>query len=91
MYDITNYTKNKAKALGVTVQPSTNKNKKIDVFKGEKKVASVGAAGMGDYPTYIREKGKKYADERRVLYKARHNKDRFIKGSPGFWSDNLLW
>ena len=32
MYIITDYTKNKAKKLGVIVKPSTNKKKKIDVF-----------------------------------------------------------
>ena len=31
-YKITNYTKNKAKELGVEVKPSHNKGKKIDVL-----------------------------------------------------------
>jgi hypothetical protein len=50
-YKITEYTKEQAKKLGVTVKPSTNKNKKIDVFKGGEKIASVGGAGYADYPT----------------------------------------
>lgn len=91
MYDITDYTKKKAKELGVIVKPSTNKKKKIDVFKKDKKIASVGAIGYKDYPTYIIEKGKSYADSRRRLYKVRHNKDRKQVGSNGWWSDNLLW
>lgn len=91
MYELTEYSFNRARQLGVDIKPSTNKNKKIDVFKGDKKVASVGAIGYKDYPTYIREKGKKYADERRALYKARHNKDRTIKGSPGWFADKILW
>ena len=57
VYRITNYTRSRARSLGVTVKPSTRKGKKIDVFKGDKKVASIGAAGMNDYPTYIRSKG----------------------------------
>lgn len=91
-YKITAYTLRKAKELGVTVKPSTVQGKKIDVFnkKGEK-VASVGAIGYGDYPTFMREKGKAYADERRRLYKERHDKDRHDRGTPGWYADKLLW
>lgn len=91
-YRITSYTKNQAKKLGVTVKPSTVKGKKIDVFnkKGEK-LASVGAIGYGDYPTFMREKGKEYADSRRELYKMRHQKDRHKRGTPGYYADKLLW
>ena len=81
----------KAKDLGVQIKPSSKKGKKIDVFKDGKKVASVGALGYSDYPTYIREKGKAYADERRRLYKIRHSKDRNVKNSDGYYADKLLW
>ena len=90
-YTITAYTKRKAKELGVVVKPAKNKSKKLDVYKKEKKVASVGAVGYNDYPTYIKKKGKKYADERRRLYKIRHQKDRTKRGSPGWYADKLLW
>ena len=90
-YTITNYTKSQARKLGVTVKPSTVKGKKIDVFKNGKKVASVGAIGYGDYPTYIKKKGKKYADERRRLYKIRHSSNRHKVGSNGYYADKLLW
>jgi hypothetical protein len=91
-YRITNYTRKQAKKLGVTVKPSTIKGKKIDVFnkKGEK-VASVGALGMGDYPTYMRTRGNEYAKARRNLYKMRHEKDRHKAGTAGFYADKLLW
>jgi len=89
VYSITEYTKQKAKDLGVEVRPSSNKKKKIDVFKNGDKIASIGASGMGDYPTYIKTKGKTYADERRRLYKIRHNNDRF--SGNGKWADRLLW
>jgi len=85
MYSITPYTYTRAKRLGVTVRPSTNPTKKIDVFKG-KKVASVGAKGMMDYPTYRLLKGNTYATRRRRLYKQRH-----VKGSAGYYADQLLW
>ena len=90
-YTITKYTYKQAKKLGVTVKPSTNKTKKIDVYKKGKKVASVGARGYNDFPTFMKLKGKKYAQTRRKLYKMRHEKDRHVKGSRGFYADRLLW
>tara|TARA_R110000803_G_scaffold50583_1_gene104833 strand:- start:18294 stop:18572 length:279 start_codon:yes stop_codon:yes gene_type:complete len=90
-YTITKYTKDKAKALGVKVKRSTNKKKKLDVFKDKKKIASVGAIGYKDYPSYIKLKGKPYADKRRTAYKKRHQKDRLKKGSNGYYADQLLW
>ena len=90
-YTITSYTKKQANKLGVKVKPSKLKGKKIDVFKNNKKVASVGAIGYGDYPTYIKTKGKKYADERRRLYKIRHSNNRSKVGSNGYYADKLLW
>jgi hypothetical protein len=91
MYDITNYTKEQAKKLGVEVKPSSNKKKKIDVFKSGEKVASVGAIGYKDYPNYIKTQGKAYADKRRELYKQRHAKDRNKVGTNGYYADKLLW
>jgi hypothetical protein len=90
-YRITDYTKQQAKKLGVVVKRSSVKGKKIDVFKNGEKVASVGAIGYSDYPTYMRTKGKAYADERRRLYKIRHAKDRNVKNSDGYYADKLLW
>jgi hypothetical protein len=90
-YKITNYTLKKAKNLGVKVLPSKNKTKKIDVFKNGEKIASIGAYGMNDYPTYINKKGLKFAKTRRRLYRIRHKKDRFIKGTNGWYADKLLW
>ena len=90
-YSITSYTKKQANKIGVEVKSSKVKGKKIDVFKKGKKVASVGAIGYGDYPTYIKSKGKKYADERRRLYKIRHENNRKKVGSNGYYADKLLW
>jgi hypothetical protein len=90
-YKITNYTKDKAKKLGVEVKVSKVKGKKLDVFKDGKKIVSVGALGYSDYPTYIKDKGKDYADKRRTLYKIRHKKDKDVKGTKGYYADRLLW
>jgi len=95
-YIIKAYTKNQAKKIGVTVKPSVLKGKKIDVFKKGVKVASVGAIGYKDYPTYmeLEKKGsvsKGTASKRRKLYKLRHKNDRSIKNSKGYYADKLLW
>jgi hypothetical protein len=95
-YNILPYSFRKAKDLEVVIKPSSNVLKKIDVFKNGKKVASIGARGMNDYPTYI-EKEKKgyfpkgYAKKRRKLYKQRHEKDRHKIGSNGWYADKILW
>jgi hypothetical protein len=91
-YRIKNHTLAQARKLGVTVKPSTVEGKKIDVFnrKGEK-LASVGALGYGDYPTFKEQKGKEFADNKRRLYKMRHQKDRVVRGTPGWYADKLLW
>jgi hypothetical protein len=96
MYKIKKYTYYQAKKLGVTVKPSTLKNKKIDVYnkKGEK-VASVGALGYKDYPTYLEleKKGKVpkgIASIKRKNYKKRHI-HRGKKYSNAWYADKLLW
>jgi hypothetical protein len=88
MYEITDYTKQKAKDMGLIVVPSKNPKKKIDVIKNREKIASIGALGMGDFPTYKKEKGIKYANERRRLYNLRHKND---KGVAGRLARELLW
>lgn len=90
-YEITPYTITQAKMYGLTVKQSTNRNKKIDVFRADKKIGSVGAIGYNDYPTYIKLKGQKYADSRRVLYMIRHAKDIKSKWSNGWLASVLLW
>ena len=91
IYKITNYTRRRAREIGVTVKPSTNKTKKIDVYKKGAKIAAVGANGMNDYPTYTKLRGLKYAKTRRRLYKMRHEKDRTKKWTNGWLADQLLW
>ena len=91
MYVITAYTREAATRLGVIVKPSTSSGKKIDVYRDGKKIASIGATGYSDYPTYVKSRGKAYADERRRLYKQRHEKDRHAKWTAGYLADQLLW
>ena len=92
MYHIQQYTLQKAKQHHVRVRPSTNRHKKIDVYdRNDKKIASVGYRGMMDYPTYVRRKGKAYANTRRRLYYIRHSNDGKTKGTNGWWAKKLLW
>ena len=95
-YKILPYSFRKAKELGVVIKPSSNILKKIDVFKNGKKIASIGARGMTDYPTYLDKENKGYypkgyAKERRKLYKQRHEKDRHKTGTNGWYADKILW
>ena len=90
-YVISEYTKKRARELGVVVKPSSNKNKKIDVFKNDKKIASIGDINFLDYPNYVKRNGLAYANIRREAYRARHKKDLGIVGSPGWLAGKLLW
>ena len=90
VYKITNYSYKKAEENDLNIVPSKKKNKKIDVYKNGEYIASIGDERFYDYPTYILNDGKKYADERRKLYYKRHN----LKSSK-YSADNLakiiLW
>jgi hypothetical protein len=87
---ITDYTRNQAKKFGVIVKVSKNPSKKLDVFKDGVKIASIGQRGAKDYGIYLIEKGEKYANERRRLYRIRHQSD-ISKGGNGLWALRLLW
>ena len=91
-YVITDYSKQQAKKLGVSIRRSKNSKKKIDIFdKKGKKLGTAGAIGYMDYPTYIKSRGKEYANNRRKLYRSRHkNEDKKI-GSNGYWAWKILW
>lgn len=91
MYKITPRQKQNAEKLGVQIKPSTNKSKKLDVFKNGIKVASIGAIGYKDYSIHLSENGIQYANERRRLYKIRHQNDRTKSGTAGYYADKILW
>ena len=74
----------KAKNIGVSVRPSEQKGKKLDVYKNGNKVATIGDLAYEDYNTT----GDK---ERRRLYKIRHEKNRHKKGTPSYYADQILW
>jgi len=90
-YRITDYSRNQARKLGVSIRLSSNPKKKLDVYKNGVKVASIGATNFGDYGTFLETKGKTYADERRRLYKIRHKGEDKRVGSNGYYSWYILW
>jgi len=88
-YVISEYSKRKAKQYGVTIKSSSNKKKKIDVFKNDTKIATIGDVAYLDYSSYLKTKGKIVADEKKRLYKIRHKKD--LESKNGKWAHKLLW
>ena len=90
-YTITEYTLQKAKQMKVIVQLSQQKNKKIDVFKNEVKIATTGDSRYKDFPTYVIENGIEFANKRKRLYYMRHKKDIEKLNSNGFYAAKLLW
>ena len=91
MYDITEYSKEQARNLGVEIKPSSKKSKKIDVYKNDKLICSIGNLNYSDYPNYIKTHGLVYANKRRKLYKIRHAKDLGKIGSAGYYANKILW
>jgi hypothetical protein len=90
-YDITDYSFKQAAKLGVDIKPSTKKNKKIDVLRENKVIASIGDKRYSDYGEYLETKGSKFANERRRLFKSRFDKASKKIGSNSWWSSNILW
>lgn len=94
MYKIKQIQIDKANKIGVTIKPSENKKKKVDVFKNGLKVGSIGAMGYKDYGTYLEELPKKEADKKRKNYLARHSKEPKTKDGKktnSYFADKILW
>ena len=90
-YTILDYSYKKAKDIGVEIKPSQRKNKKIDVYKNDIYICSIGDDRYLDYPYYIKQYGKEYADKRRELYKIRHHRYRHNENTPSYFADKILW
>jgi len=86
MYHILPYTRRRARELGVFIEPSKNKHKKLRVVDSTG-VYHVGDTRYKDYPTF-RLTDRNLADTRRRLYHIRHRKD---SGKAGYYARALLW
>ena len=53
MYKIKKYSFDQAKKLNVEIRPSKHKNKKIDVYKDNLFLFSIGDIRYNDFPTYL--------------------------------------
>ena len=86
-----------AKKLGVEIKPS--KKKKIDIYKDDIKIASIGGRRpdttfYNDYATYITILGKAKADLKKKNYLARHAKEpkeKDGKKTNSFYAKAILW
>lgn len=92
MYKIQPITQRNADKLGVKIFASDNPKYKLEVYDWNGQfMFYIGDSRYKDYPTYIAEKDLEYANERRRLYKIRHEKDRKVLGSKGYYAYKLLW
>ena len=73
-----------AATLGVQVKKSTNKHKKLDVFRSDQKLASIGDKRYTDFL----QTGDK---EQQKRYKSRHQRTRVKEGTRSFYADRILW
>ena len=89
-YQIKPYSYEQAERIGVIIKPSHNKDKKIDVYKDNEFICSIGDINYNDYPTYLKTKGKAYASERRRLYHSRHRKEN-VPNTKAWYSKTILW
>lgn len=95
-YRIKDIQRKNAQRLGVTIRPSSDPKKKLDVYKNGLLIARIGANGYDDYATYLQQEKKGQAppgtaEKRRTLYAIRHANDRMYKGTPGYYAYEILW
>ena len=84
-YNIKQYSYAQAKKFCVNINLSKTPNKQIDIYKDGIYICSIGDNEMMDYPSYIIDDGKKYADERRRLYHIIHKQDSKV-GTKGWYA-----
>jgi phage gp16-like protein len=73
-YKIKPYHLEQAKRLGVTIKPSSKKFYKLDIYKDNEYLTSIGDKRYLDYMLYM-EIDPELAEKRRKLYWNRHKKD----------------
>ena len=91
-YKILYYSYKKASKLGVHIESSKKKNKKIDVYdKNNNYLCSIGDNRYLDYPYYLKYYGSDIAIKKKINYRKRHHKDILKLFSPGYYAYHILW
>lgn len=100
-WEITEDMEKAAEKVGVRIERSTRKGKKLDAFDPStgKKIASFGALGYGDYHVWQQmerdgEVPPGFAEMKRRLYRIRHYKHAALGWedlTPGYLSYEILW
>lgn len=93
VYIIKQYTLDRAAELGLIIHPSDNPKYKIEVYDGTtgEFLFYGGDSRYNDYPSYLETHTKEFANKRRRLYHARHQKEINDVGSRGSVIAYLLW
>jgi hypothetical protein len=87
MYKIKPYHLQQAKRLGVEIKPSNKKFFKLDIYKDNEYLTSIGDKRYLDYQLY-KEIDPELAERKRDLYRKRHKKDDGIRG---IMAREILW
>ena len=100
-YTITQYSRDKIQELNsklntsdFSIKISEDPSKKIDVFLQNKKIVSIGDINLGDFPTFIEERGLEFANKRRDAFYSRFKRLPDVKDGKIqtiWWSKYLLW
>ena len=80
--------RSQATKLKVSLKASTVKNKKLSVFKNGEKVADIGMLGYRDFHSI---KDREEAEKAKKSYRARHGCADSRRGTPQFYSCEILW
>jgi len=88
-----------AKRINVEIKPSSKKNKKIDIYKDDKIIGSIGGVKKDntfymDYASYLETLPKKEANQKKENYLKRHSKEPKMKDGKrtnSYYSDVILW
>lgn len=87
-YQISEYSLEKAKTLGVELRPSNTKMKTIDIYKNDEFVCSIGNKRYLDFPALVDKFGMNVACDKRREYKIRH---KYSKGEVAFFTNKIIW
>ena len=91
-YVILNECYKNAEKIGVTIKSSKNINKKIDVYKNEKYLFSIGNIKYSDYNYYIQDYNLEYANKRKILYYKRNKiNNNLDNNTRKYISSKILW